>query len=104
MRLAPVHNLLTTKARIAAQHNPHLRPHGAHLGDDTLELIHGSGRGVDAGATQSCTQQMLSAKDVQRQITVLAVVAVKEPPFLMTMHRVVGRINVEHYLFGSVTV
>ena len=26
----------------------------------------------------------------------------KEPPFLMTMHRVIGRINVEHYLFGSV--
>ena len=36
---------------------------------------------------------MLAAEDVQRQITVATVVPMKESPFVMTIQRVVGRIQ-----------
>ena len=43
---------------------------------------------------------MLPREDVERKITVVAVVAVKEAAFLLAMNRVVGRIQVHHHLLG----
>jgi len=39
---------------------------------------------------------MLAAENIQRQITVAVVVAVKEASFLAAMQRRVGRVQVEH--------
>ena len=56
--------------------------------------------GVDIGTPQPGAQQMLPREDVQREITVVAVVTVKEPAFLLAMDRVVGRIQIQHDLLG----
>jgi hypothetical protein len=42
------------------------------------------------------TQQMLAAEDVQRQVTVMLVVAVKETAQLMPVQRIVGRVQIQH--------
>ena len=41
---------------------------------------------------------MLPGKDVQRQVTVPVVVAVKEPPLLMPVQRIIGGIQIQDYL------
>jgi hypothetical protein len=41
---------------------------------------------------------MVPAEDVERQVTVVAVVAVEEAPLLVAVHRIVGRIQIEHQL------
>ena len=43
---------------------------------------------------------MFSREDVQRQVAVVAVVAVKEPSFLVAMDRIVGGIQVQNDLRG----
>ena len=43
---------------------------------------------------------MPAAEDVERQIAVAVVVAVEEAAFLMAVQRIVGRIEIEHDLFG----
>ena len=55
--------------------------------DDAADLLRASRRGVNVGRAQARAQQMLAGEDVQRQIDVLVVVAVKEAPFLVAMQR-----------------
>ncbi len=43
---------------------------------------------------------MLAAKHVQRQVTVAVVVTVEEAAQLMTVQRIVGRVEVQHDLLG----
>jgi hypothetical protein len=43
---------------------------------------------------------MISAEDIQRQVTVVPVVAVKETRLLLPVQRRVGRIQVQHDLCG----
>jgi hypothetical protein len=43
---------------------------------------------------------MPAAEDVQRQIAVTVVIAVKEPAFLMPVQRIVGRVEIEDDLLG----
>ncbi len=47
---------------------------------------------------------MPAAEHVERQIAVAIVIAVEEPPFLMAVQRVVGRVEVENDLFGRPSV
>jgi hypothetical protein len=49
-------------------------------------------------------QQMGAAEDVQRQIAVAVVIAVKEAPFLMSVQRVVGGVEIEDDLLRPVLV
>ena len=46
-------------------------------------------------AAQLGCQQVLAAEDVERQVAVAIVIAVKEPAFLMAVQRVVGGIEIE---------
>ena len=41
---------------------------------------------------------MLPAEHVQRQIAVAVIIAMEEPPLLLAMHRIIGRIEVENDL------
>ena len=63
--------------------------------DDPLKLLDAARRRILVRRTQPCTQQMLAAEDVQRQIAVAAVVAVKEATFLMTVQWIIGGIQVQ---------
>src|SRR6516165_9291396 len=44
------------------------------------------------------SQQMPAAENIERQITVAVVISVKEPSLLLTMHRIIRRIEVENNL------
>ena len=55
-------------------------------------------RRVDVRAPQLCGQQMPTAEHIKRQITVAIVIAVEEPPLLLAMQRVIGRIQIENDL------
>ena len=50
---------------------------------------------VDVGAPQLGRQQMRAAEDVQRQIAVAVIVAMKEATFLMPVQRIVGGVEIE---------
>jgi len=43
---------------------------------------------------------MLAHEDVQRQVTIVAVIPMKIAPFLRAVHGIVGRIQVENDLCG----
>src|SRR4051794_15756069 len=93
--LAPEHQGLAGKARVGPQHDLHPWPARPDLTDDALDLLHRPGAGVDVGAAQLGGQEMPAAEDVERQVAVAIVVAVKEAALLMPMDRVVGRVQVQ---------
>ena len=100
MSLTPSHQRLTSKSRIRAQDDPHFGPAGADLAHQPLDLVDRAGAGVDVRPPQLGHQEMVAAEDVERQIAIAAIVAVKEPPLLLAMQRIVGRVQVEHDLLG----
>jgi len=74
----------------------HLWPLLTNLTDDTLQLFNAAGRGVDVRGTQPGTKQMLAAEDVQRQVAVVLVVPMKEPPRLVPVDQIVRGIQIQH--------
>ena len=46
-------------------------------------------------------QQLLTTQHVQRQIAVLVIVPVEGPSRLMTVHRIIGRVEVQNHLLGT---
>ena len=72
--------------------NPRLRPVAAKLPHDPFERFDAARRGILIRWARPRSQQVLAAENVQRRI---AVVAVKEPPFLVPVQRVAVRIEVE---------
>ena len=67
----------------------------ADAGDDPRHLLDAAGAGIDVGRAQFGRQQMPAAEHVERQITVVVVIAVEETLFLMPVQRVVGGVEVE---------
>ncbi len=59
-------------------------------------------RRIDVRGPKIRDQQLLAAEHVQRQKAVAVVVPVEEPPGLVTVHRVVGRVEVQHQFLGPV--
>ena len=94
------HQRLAGEAGIGAQNDPHVRPAGADLAYQPLDLRHRAGAGVAVRPPQLGRQQMVAAEDVERQVAVAAIVAVEEPAFLGAVQRIVGGVQVEHDLLG----
>ncbi len=101
VRLAPSHQLLAREAAVGAHQNAHKRPTAANVGDDARDLLHRSPRGVDVGAPQLGGQQMAPAEHVERQVAVAVVIAMEEPPLLLAMHGIVGRIEIKDDLASA---
>src|SRR5262249_44179303 len=81
-----------------SNHDFHIRPDCPQLSHQQLQ--HGAsvlGR-VDVAGAQVGNQELLAAEDVKRQIAVVVVIAMKEPPFLMAVHRVIGGVEIEHHV------
>ena len=78
-----------------------MRPALTDLPHDPLHFLERPSAGIDVGAPELGAQQMLAAEDVQRQVAVLVVVAVKEAPLLMPVQRIIGGIQVQHDLIGA---
>ncbi len=75
-----------------------------NLRDNPRQLLHHAGGRIDARRPQLGGQQVAPAEDVERQIAVAVVVAVEEPSFLLAVHRIVGRIEVEDDLVRRLIV
>jgi len=65
------------------------------LGDDTRHLLHRPGAGIDIRPAQFGDQQMTATEDIERQIAVAVVIAVKKAPLLMPVQRVVGGVQIK---------
>src|SRR5208282_5614809 len=76
----PLHQFLAAEPGVGAQDDLRLRPAGPYLRHDALHLDETACAGVLIGGPQPRAQQMLSTEDVERQVTVVAVIAVKEAP------------------------
>src|SRR5512132_2508290 len=72
------------------------RPRLPNVLDDPLDLLNAAARRIDVRAPQLGREQMSATEDVERQIAVTVVVAVKEAAFLMAVQRVIGRVEIEH--------
>ncbi len=100
MVFTPAEQVIPAKARVGPDDDRDLRPALPNPADDPFQFLHRSRGPIDIGTPQPGAQQMLPREDVQREITVVAVVTVKEPAFLLAMDRVVGRIQIQHDLLG----
>ena len=88
------------KPEFGAQHDAHLRPAGADLGDEARHLFDRPGAGIDVGGPQLGAEQMVAAEDGQRQVAVAVVIAVEEEALLVPVQRVIGGIEIQHDLGG----
>lgn len=50
------------------------------------------------GAPQPRAQQELATEDIQRQVTIVAVIAMKEPALLISVNQIVGNIQIQNDL------
>jgi hypothetical protein len=109
-RLAPRHQLVAGKARVRTQQDLHPRPSLADPLDDPGHRLDRSGRLAaelgngaptpfrrpsDVRGPQQGREQVPTTEHVQGQRAVAAVVAVEEPPLLLAMERVIGRVEIE---------
>ena len=98
---APCHQIVACEPGIRPQQNAYLGPAPADLRNDPRHLFNRARAGVDVGPAQLGAKKVPSAKNVQRQVTIGFVVAMEEAPFLLTMQRIIGGIEVEGDLRGG---
>ena len=98
--LAPSHQLLAGKAGIGAQEDACLRPGGADLSDDAGDLRRRAGRSIDVRRPQLRSQEMSTAKYIERQVTIAVVIAVEEAALLIAVQGIVGGIEIKDDLLG----
>src|SRR6478735_9404264 len=75
-----------------------MRPAGAELPYDPLDLLHAARTGVNVGSPQLGEQEVPPAEHVERQITVAVVIAVEEAALLMPVQRIVGSVEIKDNL------
>ena len=92
---APRHQFVACEPRIRPQQNPRFGPTLADLRNDPRHLFNRARAGVDVGPAQLGAKQVPPAKNIQRQVTIGFVVAMKEAPFLLAMQRIIGGIEIE---------
>lgn len=93
--LAPVHDAMSAKAAVAAEHDADVGPFLAKALNQKLKDRPGVQGSVDVGRPQVGDQQVIAAMNVERQEAVVVVVAVEEAIFLMSVHEVVGGVEIE---------
>src|SRR5260370_10352988 len=101
---APTHQLVTAEAGVSTQNDFHFRPGRPDLRYDSSDFLKAAKRGVVVGFSQPSAQNMLSADNVQRQITITVVISVEEPPLLLAVQRQVRGIHVQNYWIWSLLV
>ena len=96
--LAPGHEFFPREPAVGAQQNARPWPTGADLRDDARHLFDRAGRSVHIRAPQLGDQQMAAAEHVKRQIAVAVVIAAEEPPLLLAVQRIIGRVKIKNDL------
>jgi hypothetical protein len=59
---------------------------------------------IDLAGSQIAHQQLIATQDIQRQNTVVIVVAMEEAPYLVAADRIVRGIKVKDYLIGRLCI
>ena len=77
---APPHQPIEGEPTVSTVDDLHLRPSGSDLGDDALEYAVGAETPIDVRRSQAGCQQIAFAEEVQRQVAIVVVVPVEEPP------------------------
>ena len=98
MALAPIEHPVPAERGVPPKHDAHPRPRLAKTLDQPRQYRPRVPRRIDVRRAKVRDQELAAAKRIQRQETVPVVVPVKEPPRLMAVHRVVGRVEVNHQL------
>ena len=98
--LAPGQHPVPAKGGVPPQHDAHLGPLAAKAFDEQREYRPGVARRIDVRGAKVGAKQLRAAKHIQRHEEVPVVVPVEEPPFLLPVHRVVGRVEVQDELLG----
>ena|SRR5450755_806158 len=91
---------MPTEAAVATQDDAHVGPCLPEPLDQKLQDGAGVQGGIDVRRSQVGNQQMIAAQDIERQKAVAVVVAVEETIFLMTVHGIIGGIEVENEFCG----
>ncbi len=92
MALAPAHQLVSAEATVGANHDGGPRPVLADVANDAGDLFRCAVGGIARRGSELGGEQMPAAEDVQRQIAIAVVVAVKVPTLLVAVERIVGYI------------
>jgi hypothetical protein len=92
----PTHYLVSAKPAVTANDYLDIRPGLANMGDDPLDLLPGSLSLILVSFAEAGAEKEISTENVERQIAVIVVVAVKESPFLIAMNDVICGIEVEY--------
>ena len=99
--LAPAHQPPAAEARIGPHHDAHPGPGPTQAGQQKLQDRPGVLPRVDIGRPQIGDWQVIASEHIQRRKVIPVVMAVEEAPLLMTVHRVVGGVEVKNYLRRS---
>jgi hypothetical protein len=102
--LAPAHQLLAAEARVGTQEDRNVRPTLPDLRHDALDFLARPGGRIKVRSTQLRAQQMFAREDIQRQVTVVVVVAMKEPTLLMPVQWIISGVQIQHDLSGRLAV
>jgi hypothetical protein len=98
VRLTPSHQLVVGKAAVGPESDAHPPPFLADLRDNARYLFDRTVTARDVRAPLAGQQQVPTAEHVERQITVLLIIAVEEPAFLPATQRDVGVVQIKHDL------
>ena len=93
--IAPGHQVIAAKAAIGAHDDGCHGPAGADLGDETGDLLDTASGGIDVGRPELGSQQVPAAEDIERQVAITVVEAVKEAAFLVAVQGHVGGVEIE---------
>jgi len=93
--LAPGHEIVTAETTVGTDHDRRVGPALADLADDAGDLLSRTISGIIGRGSELGRKQVPATKDVERQIAVAVVIAVKMPTFLFAVELIVGRIEVD---------
>ena len=102
--LTPGHDLLATEAGVRPDDDVDIRPRLPDPRHDARKFLDGSSSSIDVGRTESGAQQVLAAEDVERQVTIVAVVAVEETRLLIAVQPIVSGVQVQDDLVWRLVV
>ena len=99
VRFAPAKHFPATETAVAPEDDFHIRPALAYplaqQGEDRPRML----RPIYFRGAQVGAEQVGAAEDIERQEAVVVVVAMEKPAILISVHRIVGCIEVEYDLF-----
>ena len=101
LALTPAHKFVAAEAGVSAHNDFYLRPGPSNLLHRSFYFLPAAEGGIVIGLAQARAQNVFSAENIQRQIAVAVVIAMKEPSLLPAVQRQVGGVDIQDDLFRS---